>query len=220
MRTFKVIVFALSLLTAHICTAQTDVAASVTGAFTFHSTSSSATLNTDPTAGGLLELRHFFSPRRGFAVAYSYRHVSQKFISGPQPVPWVLQCSPGGINCTGPTPGYRFSISATSNIHQFTADWTPSQPAGNFRYFEVLGLGALVDLPADHPPDIILSRVSSPVLDFGAGVDWQHWQRFGVRAQYRGNLYQAPNLAAAFFGNDRALAMTNNLCLGVYFRPR
>ncbi len=52
-------------------------------------------------------------------------------------------------------------------------------------------------------------------------MDWARWKRFGLRVQYRGNLYKSPDMSPSFYsgmGPNRSLMLTNEPMVGVYFR--
>ncbi len=137
-----VLIFLLSMTRA--CTAQTDVGASVYGAFSGTVRGSGSIHIPAPSSavGGLLELRHIFSPVLGFEVTYSYNRANQVYTSyGAVPVACPL---PSG--CAYPPPPLPVSVSANAN--EFTADWIPSRTKGALRPFGVLGVGALLDMPS------------------------------------------------------------------------
>ena len=209
-----VLIFLLSMTRA--CTAQTDVAASVYGAFSGTVRGSGSIHIPAPSSavGGLLELRHIFSPVLGFEVTYSYNRANQ-FYTSYGAVPEVCAPPPGG--CPPPLPPPVF-VSASAN--EFTADWIPSRTKGALRPFGVLGAGVLLDVPSGGQSNT--TTVTEPVFVYGVGMDWARWKRFGLRVQYRGNLYKSPNTSPSFYSgmnlklND--LMLTNEPMVGVYFR--
>ncbi len=208
------LVFLLSMTRA--CTAQTDVGASVYGAFSGTVSGSGSIHIPAPSSavGGLFELRHIFNPYLGFEATYSYNRANQFYPSyGAVPVACPL---PSG--CTYPPPSPPVSVSANAN--EFTADWIPSKTKGALRPFGVLGAGVLLDVPSGGQSNT--TTVIEPVFVYGVGMDWARWKRFGLRVQYRGNLYKSPNTNPSFYSgmnlklND--LMLTNEPMVGVYFR--
>jgi opacity protein-like surface antigen len=58
---------------------------------------------------------------------------------------------------------------------------------------------------------------TKPVFVYGAGLDYTVLPHVGLRFQYRGNLYRAPDLARAFTSTNR-FAQTSEPMLGAYVR--
>jgi opacity protein-like surface antigen len=52
---------------------------------------------------------------------------------------------------------------------------------------------------------------------YGAGLDWGVFPHIGLRFQYRGNLYKAPDLTALFTSTN-AFTHTSEPMIGAYFR--
>jgi hypothetical protein len=217
MRAYRIFIFLLALLAAQACSGQTDVGASIYGAF------SGATGPTDngnntlqipaDSAGGLLEFRHIFNAALGLEATYSYNRANQVYrnysFGGPASQPFVC---PSGPTC----PVYGPSIvSVSANAHEFTADWIPSKTTGALRPFAVLGGGIIIDVPSSGQSNT--TTATSPVFVFGLGMDWAHWKRFGLRFQYRGNLYSAPVLTTQYYASTGSPMLTNEPMIGVYF---
>ena len=55
------------------------------------------------------------------------------------------------------------------------------------------------------------------VFDYGAGLDWGLLPHLGLRFQYRGNLYKAPDLTKLYTSTG-AFTHTSEPMIGVYFR--
>ena len=208
MRTYKAFIFLLAVLAAHTCNAQTDVAASVLGAFNTSAKGYGTTQVNSNAAGGLLEFRHIIQPALGFEVAYSYTRSNQADDSILSLAPQVCQ-SP----CLPAPPNSPIPVSA--NAHEFTADWIPSATKGAFRPFAVFGGGVLIDAPSGGQSNT--TTATKPVFVFGLGADWAHWKRWGLRFQYRGNLYSAPLLTTQYTSTG-SLMLTNEPMVGLYFR--
>ncbi len=205
-RTNKAFIFIFVMLAALHCTAQTDVGASVYGAFSGTVRGSSGIHIPAPSSavGGLFELRHIFNPVLGFEVTYSYNRANQVYYGGVGTI-----C---GLVCSNLPP----PSSVSANANEFTADWIPSKTKGALRPFGVLGVGALLDVPSGGQSNT--TTVTEPVFVYGVGMDWAHWKRFGLRVQYHGNLYKSPNVSTVDNGSTNALMLTNEPMVGVYFR--
>jgi opacity protein-like surface antigen len=208
--------------------AQTDAALSGYGAFA--GTTSADGIQQSPAnqAGGLVEVRHIANPLLGFEGAYSFNRANQTYRTGSVACPADL-CASG-------------TVSVSSNAHQFTGDWVPSMRVRNLRPFAVLGVGLLLDVPTTGyaawyntcaglscclecaggsvTTTVSQTRTQSSVRAvyvYGAGLDWKVLPHIGLRLQYRGNLYQAPQLTKAYPAN-LALTHTAEPMAGVYFR--
>ncbi len=218
MRTYKIFIFLLALLAAQVCSGQTDVAASLYGAFSGTTGPTDHNNNTlqapSNAAGGLFEFRHIFLPVLGFEATYSYNRANQVYRNYFNAHNTTL-CPPGP-GCPVPPPS---SVPVSANAHEFTADWIPSKTKGTLRPFGVLGVGVLLDVPSGGQSNT--TTVTEPVFVYGVGLDWARWKRFGLRLQYRGNLYNSPHMLTSFYPNltpNDAPMLTNEPMLGVYFR--
>jgi len=205
--------------------AQTSVAASVYGAFNGTTNGHGTEQSPANQAGGLFELRHISNPILGFEGTYSFNRANQTYTS-----------SPGGCPAFGCTISTE-SISA--NAHEVTADWVPSVHIANFRPFGVLGVGLLLDVPNNSQATVTTtspcgattcpgtsftttstsstSTSTKPVYVYGAGLDWGLIPHIGLRLQYRGNLYSAPNVTKLFSSTD-TFTHTAEPMIGIYFR--
>ena len=148
---------------------------------------------------------------------------------------------------TAPCPSSGCSTSTESvstNAHEITGDWVPSVHFANLRPFAVLGMGLLLDVPANGQATVTtftsctslpcgcpecaagttVATANSPtqtstkaVYVYGAGLDWGLLPHIGLRLQYRGNLYSAPNLTKVF-SSTNTFTHTAEPMAGVYFR--
>lgn len=200
---------------------QTDVALSFYGAFNGTTNGNGIAQSPANAAGGIVELRHIVSPLFGFEATYSYNRANQSYTS------------PSSSTAPCPTDGCSTSTgSVPANAHEFTGDWIVSLGLGNLRPFALAGVGAIVDAPASSNVTVIscdqthalctadsssTSTVTKPVFVYGAGLDWGLLPHLGLRAQYRGNLYKAPELLNAF-SSTGAFTHTAEPMLGAYFR--
>jgi opacity protein-like surface antigen len=185
--------------------AQTDVAASLYGAFSGATNGNGTVQSPANAAGGLIELRHISNPIAGYDVTYSYNRANQTYS------PAVVACPAGSTPpCTAPAPA-----TVSANAHEITADWVASVHAANLRPFALAGVGLLLNEPAGGQSNT--SSAAKPVLVYGAGLDWGLVPHIGLRLQYRGNLYKAPDLTKLFTSTG-AFTHTAEPMIGVYFR--
>lgn len=211
--------------------AQTDVAGSLYGAFNGTTAANGTQQSPANQAGGMIELRHIANPILGFEATYSFNRANETYTSKPGACP--------AFGCTISTE------SVSANAHEITGDWLPSLHFANLRPFAVLGVGVLLDVPANGQatvttiapciglqcclecaqPVLTTTTTSSsptqttakPVYAYGAGLDWGLLPHIGVRLQYRGNLYSAPNVTKLFTSTN-AFTHTAEPMVGVYFR--
>lgn len=176
--------------------AQTDVGLSFYGAFSGRTTANGVTESPSNSAGGLFELRHLSNPIVGFEGTYSFNRANQTFSCG-------LPCGP----ITKQT--------VSADAHEVTLDWVPSVKVANMRPFGVLGLGGLFDVPQSSSSGSTQTTAKA-VYVYGAGLDWGLLPHIGLRLQYRGNLYKAPNVSKLYTSVD-AFTHTAEPMIGVYF---
>lgn len=201
--------------------AQTDVAISGYGAFN-QSTSGTTTIQKPSDQGGfLIEARHISNPLVGYEVTYAFNRANQAYATNPAQV-----CPAFG--CTNST------ASVQANAHEVTGDWVVSLRVLNLRPFALAGGGVLVNVPQGGTVTTIGCGVVIPLCSsgtttaqtqtqakamfvYGAGVDWTVVPHLGVRFQYRGRVYKAPDLVTAFSSTDR-FTRTAEPVLGVFLR--
>jgi opacity protein-like surface antigen len=177
--------------------AENDVAASLYGAFSGATSGNNVQQSPSNAAGVLFELRHISNPLMGYEGTYSYNRANQTYAS----------C--GTINplCQ------KQSISA--NAHEITGDWLVSVHVANIRPFALGGIGVLFNEPAGSQTDTTSS--DKAVFVYGAGLDWGVLPHIGVRVQYRGNVYKAPDVTRAF-SSTGAFTHTAEPMIGAYLR--
>jgi opacity protein-like surface antigen len=221
---FSLLTLAFVLAPTLAC-AQTSVAASVYGAFSGTTNGNGTQQSPANQAGGLFELRHTSNPIVGFEATYSFNRANQNYITRP-----------------GGCPAFGCSISretVENNAHEVTADWVPSVHIANFRPFGVLGVGLLLDVPTNSTATVFTTSPCGaitcpgstttttstsgtntsykPVYVYGAGLDWGLIPHIGLRLQYRGNLYSAPNVTKIFSSTD-TFTHTAEPMIGIYIR--
>lgn len=194
--------------------AQTDISASLYGAFNQSTSGNNVKQSPSNSAGVLLALRHISNPLVGYELTYSYNRANQKFFSG---------CFSGVPNCID-------TANVAAGAHEIAGDWVVSVKVANLRPFALAGAGVLLDEPSGNagftgvcdPPSpgascAVTQSSVKPVFVYGAGVDWTLVPHLGLRLQYRGNLYKAPNLVK-IFSSTNSFTQTAEPMAGVFLR--
>jgi opacity protein-like surface antigen len=190
----------LLLLLASPVFAQTDIGVGLYGAFSGTTSGNGVRQSPSNAAGGMFELRHISNPLVGFEATYSYNRANQEYIyTAP-----VATCPVSGCTLTA----------VSNNAHEITADWVPSLHIANFRPFGVLGIGLLLNEPTGGQGDT--STSTQAVYVYGAGLDWGLLPHIGLRLQYRGNLYKAPDVSRLYTSTG-AFTRTAEPMIGAYF---
>lgn len=179
---------------------QTDLSLGIYGAFSGATTGNGVMESPSNAAGGIFEVRHIDNPLVGFEGTYSFNRANQVYSS-------TVSC---GLPCGNVSPA---TISA--DAHELTADYLASLKIANLRPFVLAGAGLLFNEPASGQANTTSSN--KPVAVYGAGLDWGLLPHIGVRLQYRGNLYKAPDLTKAF-SSTGAFTHTAEPMIGVYLR--
>ena len=180
--------------------AQTDVAASVYGAFSGATTGNGVEQSPSNAAGAMLELRHISNPIMGFDVSYSFNRANQVYVP-------TVSC---GLPCGIVTPA-----AVSADAHELAAAWVASIKVGSFRPFAQGGGGLMLNEPAGSQSSTTSSI--KPVFVYGAVLDWTFFPHLGLRFQYRGNLYKAPDVTKLYTSTG-AFTRTAEPMIGVYFR--
>jgi opacity protein-like surface antigen len=200
----KQVKMGLALLVAALATsaihAQTDVAASVYGAFNGATNGNGVAESPSNSAGGLVELRHIHNPLVGWEATYSYNRANQVF---------TRACG-ANVTCVPTTPA-----AVKANAHEITGDWVASVHISNLRPFALLGIGLLLNEPVSGQTNA--TSTGTAVYVYGAGLDWGLLPHLGLRFQYRGNLYKAPDVSRLYTSTS-AFTHTAEPVLGAYFR--
>jgi hypothetical protein len=179
--------------------AQTDAAFSFYRTFT-GSTSGHDTAQTPSNGiGGMFELRHLQSRWIGYEIAYGVNPADQSY--KPDPGKCGYLCGNQPVN-----------ISAMA--HQVSIDWVPSFKYRNIDPFAIGGAGFYINVPTSALSN--LGDVVRPMFVYGGGFDWNFLPNAGLRIQYRGNLYKAPDLDN-YYNATGAYTQTGEPMVGVYF---
>lgn len=196
----------LAAMSSAVLHAQTDVAASVYGAFPGTTTGHGTAQSPSNSAGALIEVRHISNPILGVEATYSFNRATQDYSE--------TGIYPGEVCPTSGCPNIP-PVSVPANAHEITVDYIPSVKLANFRPFGVLGAGLLLNVPSGSTANT--STQTKPVYVYGAGLDWGFLPHIGLRAQFRGNLYQAPDLTT-LYNSTKSFTHTSEPMLGIYFR--
>jgi hypothetical protein len=146
------------------------------------STSGNGTVQTTTNSqGGMLEVRYLQNPFAGLELTYSYNPANQTIAPAPSP------------NCVAPRTCADPTVPLTVKASEVGVDYVASKKIGSLRPFAVGGLGFFISSPANSKYEV--QTVVRPAFIFGGGVDWAVASHFGVRAQFRDNIYHAPNLS-------------------------
>jgi hypothetical protein len=166
---------------AQATSSQFDVSASFYEAFT-SGTAGDGTKQTPTNAdGGLVEARYLMNRLAGFGMSYSYNRANQSF-------------TPNGTNCEYACNNPVTNLKASAS--EISLDWVPSVKIGNIRPFAIGGIGFFITSPGNSTYEV--NTVVRPVYVFGGGLDFSLISHFGIRVQYRDNLYKAPDLSALY----------------------
>jgi opacity protein-like surface antigen len=201
--------------------AETDIALSLYGAFTGTTQGNGVTQSPANQAGGMVELRHIVNPLVGYEATYSYNRANQQYMR----TVFVPVCPTGQTNCFINRAG-----TVANNAHEITGDWVVSMKFANLRLFALAGGGVLVNAASSAnlfgcyvmDPLCLVSPSSTQssatgVFVYGAGLDWGLLPHIGLRLQYRGNVYKAPDLIGAFQSTN-SFTHTTEPMIGAYFR--
>ncbi len=181
-------------------TSQTDIGVSGYEVFTSGSSGNGTQQTPSNSAGGMLELRHIVNSLVGYELTFSFNPAKQAY------APKTGAC---GLACQNPP------TTITANASEVAIDYVVSHKVGSLRPFVVGGLGFFMMFPGET----LYGNNTSvrPAYIFGGGVDWNVNAKFGVRLQYRGNYYNAPNISSIYPATG---VMTHSLepMGGVYYR--
>jgi hypothetical protein len=173
----------VALATGGAASAQFDISAGYYEAFTSRTIGNGTQQTPSNSGGAILEMRYIANNLAGFGMSYSYNNADQTFTpNGTYPT-----CASA---CPNPT------TVLTAKGSEIAIDWIPSMKFGRIRPFAIGGLGFFITSPGNTPYGAF--TVVRPTYVFGGGFDLSLASHFGIRAQYRDNLYKAPNPSALY----------------------
>lgn len=181
---------------------QTDVSLSLYGAFSGSTSGDGFAQSPSNAAGGMIGLRHIDNPLIGYEGTYSFNRANQVYAP--------LVCPVVGI-----TPGCGPPQPVSANAHEITGDWVVSLKLADFRPFALAGAGLLFNQPSSGQANTTSSNKG--VFVYGIGLDWGLLPHMGLRLQYRGNVYKAPDLSTVY-GSSTAYVHTSEPMIGAYLR--
>ncbi|HUA93122.1 MAG TPA: outer membrane beta-barrel protein [Terracidiphilus sp.] len=135
------------------------------------------------TAGGMVEARYLLRPYVGFEMTYSFYSGSETY--SPAPGACALTCA-------------NKPLELGSKSSEIGFDYVASKRFGNLRPFAVGGLGFFISATPGHLTDTGTQTVVRPVFIYGGGLEYALSQHFGIRGQFRDNMYRAPNLSLIY----------------------
>jgi opacity protein-like surface antigen len=103
----------------------------------------------------------------------------------------------------------------SAHAHEVTGDWIASLKIANLRPFALAGGGLLFNQPSSGSSSTTSS--TKGVFVYGGGLDWGLLPHIGLRLQYRGNLYRAPDLTKVY-SSSGAFVHTAEPMIGIYLR--
>jgi opacity protein-like surface antigen len=171
--------------------AQYDVNASLYGQFSGTTNSDGISQSPQNSAGVMVGLRKYDRPWRGYELTYSFNHANQDY--------------------SGTT-----LSSVTANAHSVTADYVVSVPipTTGIRPFLLGGGGVVIFAPQGSSGG---GTDTKAVFSYGGGVDVRLVPHIGLRVQYRGLLYRAPDFGQAFLSTD-SFTRTAEPMAGLYLK--
>jgi opacity protein-like surface antigen len=159
-----------------------EVSVQGTGFFTKDSNNNGVTQHTTDSGGLLVSYRNRFSSLFGADLSYGYTRNTQQSLT-----------SAGALNIQ-------------SNIHQATAALVAHAPGRvlGFRPFALAGVGALTFSPTSNIGGIVPGSDTQAKATFvyGGGADYDINDRFALRLEYRGLVYQRPDFGVAPLNSD------------------
>lgn len=147
--------------------AETDISASVFGEWTRSSSGNGVLQTPSVHVGAMAEGRHIRNPLVGFDLNYSIWNASQYY-------------------------QYNSIQHVHANANEFGGSWVFSLHVLNLRPFVLGGVGGTYFRPESGQPGT--RSVTELTYAYGGGLDIALIPHFGLRLQYRGNLYKAPAL--------------------------
>jgi opacity protein-like surface antigen len=149
--------------------------------------------------GFLFELRYIASPLMGFEFSYGYNPADQLLTPNPGDCRYTCAYAPLELHAKASTIGLN---------------WIFSKKFGALRPFAIAGLGFFVD--STNQSVYVVNTVPRVAVITGGGVDWSVLPKVGIRAQYRDNIYSAPNLSALYPATGK-MTYTATPAVGVYY---
>jgi hypothetical protein len=149
--------------------------------------------------GGIVGVRYTQKPFLGFELTYSVNPLDQKLAVDPATCTYTCNNDP---------------VTISSTMNEVAMDYVVSKTSGNVRPF---GVGGMAFVIATGAGDYYALNTSVRIgYVYGGGVDWGS-PKFGLRLQYRGTYFKAPNVAVTFFPTGK-FTQTAEPMAGFYYR--
>ena len=164
----------MSMATAALAQgSRADISANLTGVFGQTVTGNGIQQTQTNSAGGLLSFRYFVNRYAGIEGNYSYTRNSQDYNFG-----------------------FGNVVGVKAGVHEVTGAFVLRHARGPIQPFVLAGGGVLVFSPTSSAvtsTGLSISRENRPTFLYGLGTDLKLAKSVGLRVQYRGLLYQAPD---------------------------
>jgi hypothetical protein len=169
-----------------------DISLSVFGQFTSTVTGNGITQRTSNSAGAQAAFRHTYHWWLGFEGAYGYTRFTEFYSNRP--------------------------FSYQHNLHEFSGSYlVQGHKFFGFEPFATVGISALIFSPSLNGGQGVPWQ-GKPALNYGVGVNYALISsHFGVRAQYRGIYYKAPDFSRSYLMTG-ASRQTSEPMVGLYVR--
>jgi len=168
---------------------RSDVAVQATGSFVRETENNGLVQSATHSGGVLGTYRWYFNRNNGVEFDYGYSLNTQKYQFG------------------GTSAGIR------THVNEATAAYVLRFPMRRVTPFALAGAGALVFAPQN-----IGDAQARAAFVYGAGVDWNLSDRVFLRAQYRGQVYNAPELGPAIVSGSERITHRAQPSVGFGFR--
>jgi opacity protein-like surface antigen len=145
----------------------------------------------------------------GFLVGYSYQFSNWAGLEGNYGYTRNIQNYSGSIG--------QSSIQA--DIHELTGSFVFHIPArvSHVRPYVLAGAGALIFDPTDRSIGNGVNRQTKAAFVYGGGLNYDITRNFGVRAEYRGLVYNVPDFTVSSLHLDKVTHLAQP-SVGFFFR--
>jgi opacity protein-like surface antigen len=145
----------------------------------------------------------------GFLVGYSYQFNSWAGLEGNYGYTRNIQ------NYSGTAA----QSSVQADIHELLGSFVVHIPAkvSHVRPYVLAGAGALIFDPTDQSIGNGVARQTKAAFVYGGGLNYDITRNFGVRAEYRGLVYNVPDFTVSSLHLDRVTHLAQP-SVGFYFR--
>ena len=115
--------------------------------------------------------------------------------------------------------GSTGQIGVQSNIHQATGAFVLHVPLETpiIKPYALTGAGALIFDPTEHVGIAAADQQSKAVFVYGGGLNFDIVRNFGIRTEYRGFVYKAPDFKIGTLDLNKVTHLAQP-SIGIYFR--